>query len=52
MSVDQALLARLPSVSEQLFKAKALKKLSFEEIGAKLGKHEIWVAALFYGRKF
>lgn len=50
MLVDKQLLARLPSISAQLFQAKASKKLTFEQLGAKLGRNEIWVAALFYGR--
>lgn len=50
MSIDKALLARLPTVSEQLFKQKAAKKLTFEAIGEKLGRNEIWIASLFYGR--
>lgn len=52
MMVDKALLARLPSISEQLFNAKASKKLTFEQIGKKLGRNEIWVASVFYGRTF
>ncbi len=40
----------MPAVSEQLFKAKAQKKLTFEQIAQKLGRSEVWIAALFYGQ--
>lgn len=50
MSVDSVLLARLPAIAKDLFAAKAEKNLTFESIGAKLGKHEIWVASVFYGQ--
>lgn len=47
---DRVLLSKLPPVSEQLFKQKAAKKLTFEAIGQKLGRGEVWVASLFYGQ--
>ncbi|ORY93386.1 cyanate hydratase [Syncephalastrum racemosum] len=33
-----------------MFKAKAERKLSFEEIGKKLGRDEVYVASIFYGQ--
>lgn len=50
MIVDKKLLARLPSISKQLFEAKQSKKLSFEDIGSKMGRNEVWVASVFYGQ--
>ncbi|CAG8903571.1 unnamed protein product [Penicillium egyptiacum] len=40
----------LPAVSTTLFKAKAARKLSFEKIGAHLGRNEVAAAAIFYGQ--
>ena len=40
----------LSSVSEQLLQAKREKKLTFADIGQKLGRDEVWIAALFYGQ--
>ncbi|RAH49879.1 putative cyanate hydratase [Aspergillus brunneoviolaceus CBS 621.78] len=40
----------LPSASETLFKAKASKKLSFEQIAEHIGRNEVAAAALFYGQ--
>jgi len=36
--------------TQQLLKAKREKNLSFADIGQKLGRDEIWIAALFYGQ--
>lgn len=40
----------LSQTSKQLLAAKIEKKLTFAEIGEKLGRDEVWVAALFYGQ--
>jgi len=37
-------------VSKQLLDAKREKNLTFADIGQKLGRDEVWVAALFYGQ--
>ncbi|GAB5587083.1 Cyanate hydratase [Umbelopsis nana] len=41
---------KLSPLSKRLFEAKRQKKLSFEQIGKKMGRDEVWVAALFYGQ--
>jgi cyanate lyase len=40
----------LSPLTKQLLDAKREKNLTFGEIGQKLGRDEIWVAALFYGQ--
>ncbi|KAI0056322.1 Cyanase [Artomyces pyxidatus] len=40
----------LPPVLTALFKAKASRGLTFEQIAQTIGKDEVWVAALFYGQ--
>ncbi|ORY84881.1 cyanate hydratase [Protomyces lactucae-debilis] len=50
MIIDQKILARLPAISRTLFEAKQSKKLSFEQLGSKMGRNEVWVASLFYGQ--
>lgn len=37
-------------ISKQLLVAKQRHKLTFADIGQKLGRDEVWVAALFYGQ--
>jgi cyanate lyase len=37
-------------VSKQLLNAKREKNLTFADIGQKLGRDEIWIAAIFYGQ--
>jgi cyanate lyase len=37
-------------VSQQLLAAKIQKNLTFADIGKKIGRDEVWVAALFYGQ--
>ncbi|TCD64052.1 Cyanate hydratase [Steccherinum ochraceum] len=39
-----------PAILGALFKAKAEKKMTFEEIGKAIGRDEVWVAAAFYGQ--
>ncbi|GAA5942466.1 hypothetical protein JCM3775_006996 [Rhodotorula graminis] len=46
MSVVQS----LAPAHQSLFEAKAVKGLSFEQIAQKVGRDEVWVAALFYGQ--
>ena len=41
---------RLPESARTMFEAKAVKKLSFEQIAEQLGRSEVAVAALFYGQ--
>jgi cyanate lyase len=36
--------------TELLLRAKKKKRLSFADIGKSLGRHKIWVSALFYGQ--
>lgn len=50
MSANRLLLKRLPGISEQLFTAKKQKQLTFEQIGEKLGRGDVWVASIFYGQ--
>jgi len=40
----------LSEVSKQLLDAKREKNLTFADIGQKLGRDEVWVAAIFYGQ--
>ena len=40
----------LSAVSKQLLDAKRDANLTFTDIGQKLGRDEVWVAALFYGQ--
>jgi hypothetical protein len=40
----------LPPICLRLHEAKARKGLTFAEIGSKIGRDEVWVAALFYGQ--
>lgn len=40
----------LSEVSKELLEAKRKSNLSFADIGQKLGRDEVWVAALFYGQ--
>ncbi|OZJ06991.1 hypothetical protein BZG36_00190 [Bifiguratus adelaidae] len=42
--------AKLPPICQTLFEAKKKKKISFEKIGQKIGRNEVWVAAVFYGQ--
>ncbi|KAH7033238.1 cyanate hydratase [Microdochium trichocladiopsis] len=48
--VDSSSGDRLPDYARMLFKAKADKQLTFEQIGSELGRNEVSVAALFYGQ--
>lgn len=43
-------LAGLPAACHALLEAKAKSGLTFEQISEKLGKPEVWTAALFYGQ--
>ena len=38
----------VPEVTEQLLSAKKQKGLSFADLGKRVGRNEVWVAALFY----
>ncbi|KAH8891406.1 cyanate hydratase [Thozetella sp. PMI_491] len=49
-SLDSSIIDRLPAYSRVLFAAKTAKGLTFEQIGQKLGRNEVAVAALFYGQ--
>lgn len=40
----------LPHACQHLFTAKSASGLSFEQLGAKIGRDEVWVGALFYGQ--
>jgi cyanate lyase len=40
----------LPTAAETLFKAKATKQLSFEQIAHHIGRNEVAAAAIFYGQ--
>ncbi|CAG8448216.1 13588_t:CDS:2 [Acaulospora morrowiae] len=46
--MNPSLKGKLSPLSIKLFEAKKEKKLTFAEIGEKLGKDEVWVAAVFY----
>ncbi|KAI9434252.1 cyanate lyase C-terminal domain-containing protein [Lactarius indigo] len=50
ISTSNAPYRDLPVASSELFSAKAKKGLTFEQIGKKVDKDEVWVAALFYGQ--
>ncbi|CEP15142.1 hypothetical protein [Parasitella parasitica] len=41
---------KLSSVQSRMFKAKADRKLSFEDIGRELGVDEVYAASIFYGQ--
>lgn len=43
-------LTSLPTYSKVLFDAKAAKQISFEALGAAIGRNEVAVAAIFYGQ--
>ncbi|CAI2162791.1 3616_t:CDS:2 [Funneliformis geosporum] len=45
-----ALKNKLPTLCQTLFEAKAAKRLTFADIGKKIDKDEVWVAAVFYGQ--
>ncbi|KAF2015049.1 cyanate hydratase [Aaosphaeria arxii CBS 175.79] len=49
-TLDASLAPRLPLSSTTLFDAKKAKNLSFEAIGAAIGRNEVAVASLFYGQ--
>ncbi|GAA5837975.1 hypothetical protein JCM5353_001167 [Sporobolomyces roseus] len=40
----------LSATHQSLFSHKKQKKLTFEQIGQKIGRDEVWVAAVFYGQ--
>jgi len=40
----------ISQLSQQLLDAKREKNLTFADIGQKLGRDEVWIAALFYGQ--
>jgi cyanate lyase len=40
----------MPELTQKLFAAKKAKGLSFADLEAKLGRDEVWIAALFYGQ--
>ncbi|KAJ3555052.1 hypothetical protein NM688_g2784 [Phlebia brevispora] len=40
----------LPAICTSLFEAKARKGYTFEQIGEKIGRDEVWVASAFYGQ--
>lgn len=44
------MIPRLPPSSSTLFEAKKKKGLSFEAIAKEVGRHEVAIAALFYGQ--
>ncbi|CAG8683617.1 14440_t:CDS:2 [Funneliformis caledonium] len=45
-----ALKNKLPTLCQTLFEAKAAKRITFADIGKKIDKDEVWVAAVFYGQ--
>ncbi|RJE18559.1 hypothetical protein PHISCL_09105 [Aspergillus sclerotialis] len=49
-TLDTSQHPNLPRSSETLFKAKASKKLSFEQIANHIGRNEVAAAAIFYGQ--
>ncbi|KAF5866480.1 Cyanate hydratase [Aspergillus alliaceus] len=49
-TLDTSQHPNLPAASATLFKAKATKKLSFEQIAQHIGRNEVATAALFYGQ--
>jgi len=48
--MNPVLKSKLPSMCQALFEAKAAKHLTFADIGKKINKDEVWVAAVFYGQ--
>ncbi|GAA5869250.1 hypothetical protein JCM8547_005177 [Rhodosporidiobolus lusitaniae] len=40
----------LSQTHQSLFAAKKAKGLTFEQIGQKIGRNEVWVASVFYGQ--
>ena len=50
MSSIKDIRMNLSEVSKALLDAKRRKNLTFTDIGQKLGRDEVWVAALFYGQ--
>lgn len=40
----------LSTLARQLLRAKQIKNFTFADIGKRLGRDEVWVAALFYGQ--
>lgn len=49
-SLQDSIVARLPSHAQSLFNAKTAKGLTFAQIAEKLGRSEVAVAAIFYGQ--
>ncbi|KAE8166611.1 cyanate hydratase [Aspergillus tamarii] len=49
-TLDTSQHPNLPSASATLFKAKAAKKFSFEQIAQHIGRNEVATAAIFYGQ--
>nr|CAG8436246.1 4255_t:CDS:10 [Entrophospora candida] len=45
-----SLKSKLPSICQKLFEGKNAKKITFNDIAKKLGRDEVWVAAVFYGQ--
>ncbi|KAI9489842.1 cyanate hydratase [Zychaea mexicana] len=41
---------KLSPLHTRMFKAKAASKLSFEDIGKRIGRDEVYVASIFYGQ--
>ncbi|KAI8352809.1 cyanate lyase C-terminal domain-containing protein [Choanephora cucurbitarum] len=41
---------KLSALQSRMFQAKAVRKLTFEQIGKELGCDEVYVAAIFYGQ--
>ncbi|RUS20187.1 putative cyanate hydratase [Endogone sp. FLAS-F59071] len=50
MEAPSSQFSKLPPISARLFEAKKQKKLSFEQLGKRIGRSEVWVAAVFYGQ--
>ncbi|CAJ0893956.1 10585_t:CDS:2 [Entrophospora sp. SA101] len=42
-----SLKAKLPSICQKLFEGKNAKKITFNDIAEKLGRDEVWVAAVY-----
>jgi len=49
-TLETSLIPRLPQSSQTLFAAKTSKSLTFAQIGEKVGRDEVAIAALFYGQ--
>ncbi|ROT40880.1 cyanate hydratase [Sodiomyces alkalinus F11] len=49
-TLDSSMADRLPEVSQHLFRAKAIKGVSFEDMAKALGISEVAVAGMFYGQ--